>query len=339
LFAGKFDCFHQKMKELPMSRVFFQALTLIALFILIPGFHCCWQDSDGDAVPDRFDNCTSIYNPAQSDSDMDGRGDACDVLASCADIKNLTLDVLPPLMDGIYQIDPDGDCGETAPFEVYCDLTTAGKGWTLVLVASDDARNTWNWNNRQLLTSDTTPVGKLDELQRDFKSPAYHLLGVSDLLFKHAPSGVWAEYGDVGNSSQDMGSLIAGFASPVCDLELAGNGFEMTAGTLMVTENLCDTDLYFNLGDHEKGDGEYCQDLTSAWNHTTFGPAWSVGYNHGCPFDDPSKGGLGPRNPECGYCSDKHAEMEVAAVGFGMAAGLNSGRVGHAENFIQMFVH
>jgi len=35
-------------------------------------------DTDGDGVPDSRDNCVSVYNPAQTDSDRDRIGDACE---------------------------------------------------------------------------------------------------------------------------------------------------------------------------------------------------------------------------------------------------------------------
>ena len=41
------------------------------------------EDSDGDGVPDAFDNCIYVPNPDQRDTDGDGFGNACD-----ADVNN-----------------------------------------------------------------------------------------------------------------------------------------------------------------------------------------------------------------------------------------------------------
>ena len=37
------------------------------------------KDTDGDGVPDTEDNCPSVSNPDQKDTDQNGTGDACEV--------------------------------------------------------------------------------------------------------------------------------------------------------------------------------------------------------------------------------------------------------------------
>ena len=78
-------------------------------------------DEDRDAVPDDFDNCLELYNPAQVDRDGNGVGDACQQFFRDSDGDGIPdhndgcLFVPPaggdPLADCdlLAQADPDGD--------------------------------------------------------------------------------------------------------------------------------------------------------------------------------------------------------------------------------------
>jgi hypothetical protein len=48
------------------------------------GYRLAALDSDGDGVPDLYDNCPYTANPDQKDSVGNGIGDAC----RCGDVNN-----------------------------------------------------------------------------------------------------------------------------------------------------------------------------------------------------------------------------------------------------------
>jgi len=69
---------------------------------------CPVTDQDCDGIDDDVDNCPKIFNPAQTDTDGDGKGDACDI---CPDDATNSCNVVDSDGDGVA--DSEDNCPNT----------------------------------------------------------------------------------------------------------------------------------------------------------------------------------------------------------------------------------
>ncbi|MSP55550.1 MAG: hypothetical protein EXR69_08105 [Myxococcales bacterium] len=198
--------------------------------------------------------------------------------------------------DGVYWLDLEGWV-----VEAWCDMTLDGGGWTLLVRSSDDGVTTFTWDDR----ANGDPLGAPDSAG-DHRSLAYGLLGFTELLALHEPSGTWATY-EPGVASPMLVFLDEQPTDPATT-------WPMVAGTLAVSGTLCSTDLGFNVVD-------------PAFEHDSWGPTWSVDGGSGCGALPGAYGGIGP---------EASTTTESSARGFGAALGLNTGAAGAGENIIEI---
>jgi len=95
----------------------------------------CDGDVDNDADGDGYADATCGGDDCD-DADattLPEQGGGCALGTTCLDI----LDIGRSSGDGVYTIDPDGYSAGVDPFDVTCDMTTDGGGWTEIPYASD----------------------------------------------------------------------------------------------------------------------------------------------------------------------------------------------------------
>lgn len=121
-------------------------IVLIFSLLLIAG-NVYGADSDGDIVPDETDNCATVANMDQTDSDFDGVGDACEDIDG--DGVQLPEDNCPSVPNP-EQTDSDSD-GEGDACEPPPPVDNDGDG---VVDESDNCINTSNPDQKDLDADD-----------------------------------------------------------------------------------------------------------------------------------------------------------------------------------------
>lgn len=183
---------------------------------------------------------------------------------SCQTIKQTSSDA----SSGVYTIEPtDGNA-----FDVYCDMSTEGGGWTLVATYADDGNNYWTSNNRGNIINGNT-YGTLETaLTQDFQSKAYTDLKGDQILIRDGEdNSQYLRYDGV-LSDQTLESKYVGGENVVGDFSVdvqSGSWDDTSCNTLDMRLQTPDTD-----GEGWSGD------------NGAYGFIWHSNNNNGCPYDD-----------------------------------------------------
>ncbi len=249
---------------------------------------------------------------------------------SCAEI--MTFDRTAP--DGVYTIDPDGPRGPVAPFQVFCDMSDDGGGWTLLLKA-DGTQGTFQydqpiWTDMTTLNPTSTDISMTEAKFASYSTVPFTALLVvvttdssfgSAVLNVTANSLLDAESGGFTATSLGRANWLAlfpgGGLQANCNQEGIANGSASPYGRVRIgivgnQESDCGSpDSYAGIGG-EVGPGNGCYGGAG-------GPGTSVGVENGGAC-----GGSGSSVLAFGYvlarrwaasCNEIHAWDSTAPTG------------------------
>ncbi len=172
------------------------------------------DEDDADIHPGATEGCDGIDHDCDGDIDSDADGDGyadaecggddcddadasvlpeigggCALGVSCLDVQDSGYDD----GDGEYTIDPDGYGTGEDPFDVWCDMTTDGGGWTFIANISDSDDDAWSEFMSEQdagLWDSTDTLGEEVTFTADYKSAAYIHVDATSLLIKEAETNV-----------------------------------------------------------------------------------------------------------------------------------------------------
>jgi len=208
------------------------------------------------------------------------------ICASCKAIKT----AIPTANDGVYTIDPDG-AGGSASFDVYCDMTTNGGGWTLVMQASSNCEADLGYFSTNWTTASTLNPTDLTLTADAAKYQSFNTVAMTKVRLNVG----------AGHAMDPSYAIIHTFPSP--DAQTALSAFSPGIPIAAVGFTVADC---VSIGLTCQQD---CQEPLAGLNRVTSGGVRSIrmGYTTGHPGEGGTLAGIGLSGSDCCGSTCPHA--------------------------------